>query len=96
MVMKVLIVSMIIERFWEHLQLIFGDRLDARSKVLGSAVLAIAAALSLRIDLLYGLEVVPAMSTAGFIVTGLILGLGSNVVHDVIGLITGLGKKDVR
>ncbi len=89
MLAKIIIMAMLIERLWEHLQLISGDNFSPRVKVLGSAVVSVAAALALRLDLLKAFEVMPAESYPGYILTGLVLGLGSNVVHDIAGLLGG-------
>lgn len=93
MVLKVLIVAVVVERVWEHFQLVIGDKLNSRLKVLGSAVLAVTAAVSLELDLLYGLDVMAAVSIPGMVLTGFVLGLGSNVVHDVIDIVASFGKE---
>lgn len=96
MLLKIIILSVIIEQLWEHTQNVIGDgRINLQVKFLGSAVLAIAAAVTLQLDLLYGLEVMPAATVPGFILTGFVLSLGSNVVHDLIDIVHRLSGKAV-
>jgi len=89
---KIIVLSMILERIWEHTQLLLDDPLSKRMKVIGSALLAMLAAFTLQLDLLHALELFPAVSIPGFLLTGLVLGLGSNVLHDVIDLVSGFSK----
>jgi len=90
---KIIVLSMILERVWEHIQQLLGDSFSKKTKVIGSGLLAMAAALALQLDLLHALDVMPAASYPGYILTGLVLGLGSNVVHDVIDLVNGYSKR---
>jgi len=90
---KIIVLSMILERIWEHIQQLLGDNFSKKTKVIGSGLLAMAAALALQLDLLHALDVMPAASYPGYILTGLVLGLGSNVVHDVIDLVNGYSKR---
>ncbi len=92
MLIKIIVLSMILERIWEHTQLLLDDPLSKRMKVIGSALLAMLAAFTLQLDLLHALELFPAVSIPGFLLTGLVLGLGSNVLHDVIDLVSGFSK----
>ena len=93
MLVKIIVLSMILERIWEHLQLLLDDPLSKRMKIIGSAMLAMTAAFLLQLDLLYALEIFPTLSVPGYLLTGVVLGLGSNVLHDVIDLVNGLSKK---
>ena len=94
MLLKIIVLSVIIEQVWEHTQNAIGDgRLNRQIKFLGSAAIAIAAAVTLQLDLLYGLEVMPATTIPGFILTGFVLSLGSNVVHDLIDIVHRLSGK---
>ncbi len=94
MLLKILILSVIVERVWEHLQQVVGERrLTLQVKLLGSAVLSVAAALGFQLDLLYALEVMAAPSLPGYILTGFVLSLGSNVLHDLIDIVNGLSRK---
>ena len=94
MLLKIIILSVIIEQVWEHTQNVIGnERLSLQVKFLGSAALAIAAAVTMQLDLLYGLDVMPAVTIPGFILTGFVLSLGSNVVHDLIDIVHGLSGK---
>lgn len=93
MLVKIIVLSMILERIWEHLQLLLDDPLSKRMKVIGSALLAMAATFTLQLDLLHALELFPAVSVPGLLLTGVILGLGSNVLHDVIDLVNGISTK---
>jgi len=90
---KIIVLSMILERIWEHLQLLLDDPLSKRMKVIGSALLAMLAAFTLQLDLLHALEIFPTISVPGFLLTGVVLGLGSNVLHDVIDLVNGISTK---
>lgn len=91
MLINIILLSAIIERIWEHLQQVIGKNLlTLQVKLLGSAILSIAAALSLELDLLYALEIMPGSTTAGAILTGFAISLGSNVIHDLVDMITGL------
>ena len=93
MLVKIIVLSMILERVWEHIQQLLGDNFSTKTKVVGSGLLSMAAALALQLDMLYALDVMPAASYPGYILTGLVLGLGSNVVHDVIDLVNGYSKR---
>lgn len=92
MLIKIIVLSMILERIWEHTQLLLADPLSKRMKIIGSALLAMLAAFMLQLDLLHALELFPAVSIPGFLLTGVVLGLGSNVLHDVIDLVSGFSK----
>ncbi len=93
MLVKIIVLSAILERTWEHMQLLLDDPLSKRFKILGSALLAMVATFTLQLDLLHALEVFPAASIPGYVLTGLVLGLGSNVLHDVIDLVNGYSNK---
>lgn len=93
MLVKIIVLSMILERIWEHTQLVLDDPLSKRMKVIGSALLAMIATFTLQLDLLHALELFPAVSIPGFLLTGVVLGLGSNVLHDVIDLVNGISTK---
>ncbi len=94
MLLNILIMSVVVERVWEHLQQVVGERrLTLRVKLLGSAALSVAAALGFQLDLLYALEVMSAPSLAGYILTGFVLSLGSNVLHDLIDIVNGISRK---
>ncbi len=97
MLFKILILAAIIERVWENLQLLIGEnRLNYEIKVIGSVVLAMFAAVGFELDILYALEVVAAASLPGYIMTGFILALGSNVVHDLIDIVSKMSIKPDR
>jgi hypothetical protein len=85
-----MVISMIVERIWEYVQLVIGLDIGVRLKVIISALLSVGAALSLQLDLLYVLEITEALSLPGIILTGVIIGLGSNVLHDVMDFTTSL------
>ncbi len=90
MIFQILVISMIVERIWEYVQLVLGVDIGIRLKVIISALLSVAAALSLQLDLLFVLEITEAFSLPGIILTGIIIGLGSNFLHDVMGFTTSL------
>jgi hypothetical protein len=90
LILQILVISMIVERIWEYVQLAMGVDIGIRLKVIISALLAVAAALSLRLDLLFVLEVTEALSLPGIILTGVIIGLGSNFLHDVLDFTSSL------
>ena len=92
MLVKIIVLSMILERIWEHIQQLLGDSFSKQTKVIGSGILAMAAALALQLDLLHALDIMPAATYPGYLLTGLVLGLGSNLVHDVIDLVNGFSK----
>jgi len=92
LLLKIIVLAVIIEQVWENLQQLAGDKhLNARVKLLGAAVLSVAAALSFRLDFLYVLEIMPEASLPGYILTGFVLSLGSNMVHDLVDIVSGLG-----
>lgn len=94
MLLQIVILALIIERVWEHAQQIIGDhRLSFRVKLIGSAAISIAAAVTLQLDLLFALDVMPDVSLGGQVLTGFVLSLGSNVIHDIIELVSGLSAK---
>ena len=90
MILQILVISMIVERIWEYVQLAMGVDIGIRLQVIISALLAVAAALSLRLDLLFVLEITEALSLPGIILTGVIIGLGSNFLHDVLDFTSSL------
>lgn len=90
MILQILVISMIVERIWEYVQLVIGLDIGIRLKVIISALLAVAAALSLQLDLLFVLEITEALSLPGIILTGVIIGLGSNFLHDVLDFTSSL------
>ncbi len=93
MLLKILILSVIVERVWEQLQQLVGEkRLTLQVKMLGSVVLSVAAALAFQLDLLFALEVMPVTSLPGYILTGFVLSLGSNVLHDLIDIIGNFSR----
>jgi hypothetical protein len=94
MLYNILIIAAIIERVWEHLlQLIGEEKINLQTKLLGSAVLSIAASISLQLDLLVALELSEGVTTAGVVLTGIAIGLGSNVIHDLLTIINALSGK---
>ena len=94
MLYNILIIAAIIERVWEHLlQLIGEEKINLQTKLLGSAVLSIAASISLQLDLLVALELSEGVTTAGVVLTGIAIGLGSNVIHDLLAIISALSGK---
>lgn len=94
MLVNILILAAIIERIWEHLQQLLGDRgLSLQAKLLGSAVLSIFASVSLKLDLLCALELTAAVTLPGMVLTGFAIGLGSNLVHDLVGIVGGFGGR---
>ena len=94
MLINILILSAIVERIWEQMQQIVGEkRLSLQIKLIGSAILSIAAAISLQLDLLFSLGVMGSVSWAGIILTGVAISLGSNVIHDLVDIVGGLSTK---
>ena len=94
MLINILILSAIIERIWEQMQQIVGEKkLSLQIKLIGSAILSIAAAISLQLDLLFSLGVMGSVSWAGIILTGVAISLGSNVIHDLVDIVGGLSAK---
>lgn len=90
LIIQILVISMIVERIWEYVQLAMGVDIGIRLKVIISALLSVAAAISLRLDLLFALEITEALSLPGIILTGVIIGLGSNFLHDVLDFTSSL------
>ncbi len=96
MLSEILLFSVIIERLWEYMQMVVGDRiLTPAIKLGGSLVLSCAAAVMFELDLLSALGALPGLTLPGMILTGFIVSLGSNVVHDMVGLVNGL-RNDYR
>ncbi len=93
MSLQILVISMIVERVWEYLQLALGEDVGIRLKVIMSALFAVGAAIALNLDLLFALEITEAASIPGIILTGVIIGLGSNLVHDILGFANSLKKR---
>ena len=94
MLFNILIIAAIIERIWEHLQQLIGEKnISLQTKLLGSAAFSIAASISLQLDLLTALELSESASPAGIVLTGVAIGLGSNVIHDLIDIISALSGK---
>ncbi len=96
MLSNIILFAVIIERIWEYLQMIVGDKfLTPPIKLVGSLVLSCSAAILFELDLLLALGAVPDPSLAGMVLTGFIVSLGSNIVHDLVGLVNGL-RNDYR
>ena len=96
MLSNIIVFAVIIERVWEHLQMIVGDKfLTPHIKLVGSVILSVAATVLFELDLLLALDIAPGPSLAGVIFTGFIVSLGSNIVHDLVGLVNGL-RNDYR
>lgn len=94
MFVNILILAAIIERIWEHLQQLLGEKgLSLQAKLLGSAVLSVFASASLKLDLLYALELTAAVTLPGMVLTGFAVGLGSNLVHDLQGIVSGFSGR---
>ena len=94
MLLEIIILSAVIERTWEHLQQVIGEEhLSTRAKLIGSGLLSVAAAATLGLDLFYALEVTAGVSAAGMVLTGIAVGLGSNLLHDLVGIISGLSGR---
>lgn len=94
MLLQILIISAIIERFWEYIQLAIGKQyLSPRVKTIGAVLLAMTAAITLRLDFLYALDVTGTPSIPGFIVTGFVLAMGANTIHDLAGAIKGIREE---
>ena len=94
MLLKIIILSAVIERTWEHLQQVIGEEhLSTRVKLIGSGLISVAAAATLGLDLFYALEVTAGVSAAGMVLTGIAIGLGSNLLHDLVGIISGLSGR---
>ena len=94
MLLEIIILSAVIERTWEHLQQVIGEEhLSTRVKLIGSGLLSVAAAATLGLDLFYALEVTAGVSAAGMVLTGIAVGLGSNLLHDLVGIISGLSGR---
>lgn len=93
MSLQILVISMIVERVWEYLQLALGEDVGTRLKVIISGLLSVVAAITLQLDLLLALEITEAASIPGIILTGVIIGLGSNLVHDILGFTNSLKKR---
>ena len=94
MLLKIIILSAVIERTWEHLQQVIGEEhLSTRVKLIGSGLISVAAAVTLGLDLFYALEVTSSVSSAGMVLTGIAVGLGSSLLHDLVGIISGLSGR---
>ena len=93
LISQILIISMLVERIWEYVKLALGVDVGIRIKIFVSAALAIAAALAIQSDLLFALEITDAASLPGIIFTGVIIGLGSNLIHDILGLANSLKNR---
>ena len=94
MLIKIIILAAIIERIWEHAQQVIGDKhLTRQAKLLGSAVFSITAAVTLKLDLLFALQVTGAESLPGVILTGFAIGLGTNVIHDLVDTVNNFSTK---
>ncbi len=96
MLSNILLFAVIIERIWEYVQLLVGEKLLTPAlKLLGSLVLSCAASVLFELDLILALGAAPVASPAGMVLTGFVISLGSNVVHDLVGLVNGL-RNDYR
>jgi hypothetical protein len=94
LLINILLFSAIVERIWEHTQQLLGEKyLTRQFKVLGSAVLAISTAVAFELDLLYALAVTTAPGVPGIILTGFAVGLGSNVIHDLVDIVNTFSKR---
>lgn len=96
MLLTILIISVIVERVLEYLLLSFGEEgVSVRVKVLASALLSLTAAIVFQLDFLYALGIFNIITWPGMILTGFVISLGSNFVHDLVGIIKGI-REDKR
>jgi len=89
--LSILVVSAAVERIWEYFQQAVPERyLTKRVKILGAGILSVAAALSFKLDLIYTMDLTDSYSIAGAILTGFSIAVGSNVIHDLVGIVNGI------
>jgi len=89
----IFVVGLIVERTWEYLQLAIGEHLLSKNiKVFGAVAFSMAAVITLRLDLLFAIDLLEEVTWPGIILTGLVLSLGSHVLHDIIGIVQGLSS----
>jgi hypothetical protein len=94
LLVNIIVVAAIIERIWEHTQQLLGEKyLTRQFKLLGSAVFSIAAAVSFELDLLCAVDITETVSLPGVILTGFAIGLGSNVIHDLLDIVGTFSKR---
>lgn len=94
MLLQIIILAAVTERLWECIQQALGEHnLTPAVKIIGAAVLAVAAAISLGLDLFYALELWPKETVPGIVFTGLLVAGGANLLHDTIDLVGGLSRR---
>lgn len=96
MLLTILIVSIIVERFWEYILTAFGDKdISPKIKIFGAVAFSLFAVIALKLDFLYALEVSNEVSWGGIILSGLVISQGSHVIHDLVGTVKGI-REDRR
>ncbi len=100
----VFVAALAVEGIWEALKHPFGDAIDWLDDntplywdKLGTLVLGVLVAVFAQIDLLALVGIELEIAVVGMILTGALIGRGSNFVHDLIDSIQAVkGKKEVE
>lgn len=90
MLIKIMILSMLCEAIWENLRMTFeGGKFSINR--LGALIVSIIVALGTKIDLfeLLEFEMLPVL---GYVLTGILISRGANVLHDLLNKIQALSK----
>jgi hypothetical protein len=94
MLLQITILAAVTERLWECIQQAMGEHnLTPAVKIIGAAVIAVAASISLGLDLFHALELWPKPTVPGIVFTGFLVAGGSNLLHDLVDLVGGLSRK---
>lgn len=90
MIIKVIILSMLCEAIWENLRMVWENGKFSINR-LGALILSIIVAIGTKIDLfeLLEFEMLPIL---GYVLTGILISRGANVLHDLLNKIQALSE----
>ena len=90
MIIKVIILSMLCEAIWENLRMTFENGKFSINR-LGALIVSIVVAIGTKIDLfeLLEFEMLPIL---GYVLTGILISRGANVLHDLLNKIQALSE----
>ncbi len=94
MLLQIIILATITERLWEVIQQAIGEHyLTRATKIVGAAIIGIAAAIFFQLDLLFALELYLLPTIPGYVLTGFVVAAGSGFLHDLIDLVGGISRR---
>ena len=92
MMLKVIVMSYVVEALVETLKMIWDKDKISNSKI-AALILAIIVSIAYRIDLILAVGIEAVWPVFGYILTGILISRGANFVSDFVGMIKGIGGK---